>query len=118
MLILKFIWRACRGMVLLTTFTALLSGACNAGVVAMVTKAITDNGSTKVLLWGFIALGVGKLATTWLSQVMLANFAQGAVSQLRRDLISKLISVPLRDLEEIGSARILVALTDDVFNLT
>jgi len=37
---------------------------------------------------------------------------------LRRDLIRQILGVPLRQLEEIGSARILVALTDDIFNIT
>jgi putative ATP-binding cassette transporter len=49
---------------------------------------------------------------------MLANFSQGAVAQLRRDLMRKILAVPLRDLEEIGTPRILVGLTDDVFNIT
>jgi putative pyoverdin transport system ATP-binding/permease protein len=49
---------------------------------------------------------------------LLAKFSQGAIAQLRRDLMRKILSVPLRDLEEIGTSRILVALTDDVFNIT
>src|SRR6266404_6016404 len=82
MSLVKFIWRTCRGMMLLTTLTALLSGACNAGLIALV------------------------------------SFSQGAIAELGRDLIRKILGVPLRDLEEIGTPRVLVALTDDVFNIT
>lgn len=69
-------------------------------------------------MWAFIGLGLGKVLSNLVSQVVLANFAQGAIAQLRRDLIRKILAVPLRELEAIGSPRILVALTDDVFNIT
>ncbi|HWQ93545.1 MAG TPA: cyclic peptide export ABC transporter [Clostridia bacterium] len=119
MILLNFIFRTCRGMMLLTTFAALLSGACNAGLIALVNSALTSSGgAAPVIVWGFVALGVGKIATTFISQAMLAQFSQGAIAELRRDLIRKILSVPLRDLEHIGTPRILVALTDDVFNIT
>jgi putative pyoverdin transport system ATP-binding/permease protein len=114
----KFIWRTCRGMMLVTTATALLSGACNMGLIALVSAALTSTRSTKTLMWAFVALGVGKIVTTFVSQSLLASFAQGAVANLRRELIRKILTVPLRRLEEIGTPRLLVALTDDVFNIT
>src|SRR5438105_10671808 len=119
MILLKFLLRNCRGLMFWTTFTALLSGACNAGLVGFVSSALTGTGpATRAFIWGFIALGLGKVATNLVSQVVLARFSQGAIAQLRRNLISQILSVPLRQLEEIGSARILVALTDDIFNIT
>src|SRR5256885_14102477 len=119
MTLFKFIWRTCRTMMLLTTVLALISGACNAGLVALVNTALTKTGpTTAIIIWAFIAVGLGKLLTNFGSQVMLASFSQGAIADLRRGLIRKILSVPLRDLEEIGTPRILVALTDDVFNIT
>jgi putative ATP-binding cassette transporter len=119
MTLFKFIWRTCRSMMLLTTLLALISGACNAGLVALVNTALTKTGpTTATIIWAFIAVGLGKLLTNFGSQVMLASFSQGAIADLRRGLIRKILSVPLRDLEEIGTPRILVALTDDVFNIT
>src|SRR5262245_12030528 len=119
MILLKFILRTCRGMMLVTTLTALLSGACNAGLVALVNVALTHSGSaTRTIMWAFIALGLGKLVTNFISQIVLASFSQRAIAELRRDLIRKILAVPLRNLEEIGASRILVALTDDVFNIT
>ena len=119
MTLLKFILRSCRGMMMLTTLTALLSGACNAGLIALVNSALTQaSPAVKLLVWGFVALGIGKVITNFVSQVLLANFSQTAIAELRRDLIRKILAVPLRSLEEIGTPRILVALTDDVFNIT
>ncbi len=119
MILLRFILRTCRGMLVFTTITAFLSGACNAGLMILVTAAVSDIGSPgRALLWGFIALGLGKVATHFISQVALIGFAQGAIARLRRDLIRKILGVPLRELEALGAPRILVALTDDVFNIT
>lgn len=114
----KFIWRTCRGMMVITTGTALLSGACNMGLIALVTAALTPNKYVQAFVWGFVALAAGKLITTFISQALLASFAQGAVANLRRELIQKILTVPLRRLEELGTPRLLVALTDDVFNIT
>ena len=117
--IIKFIWRTCRGMMVLTTVAAALSGICNAGLMWLVNDAlVSDHGATRILIWSFVALGIGKVGTNFVSQALLARFSQGAIAQLRRDLMRKILSVPLRDLEEIGTSRILVALTDDVFNIT
>jgi putative ATP-binding cassette transporter len=117
--IIKFIWRTCRGMMVLTTAAAALSGICNAGLMWLVNDALVSTQSaTRILIWSFVALGVGKVGTNFVSQALLAKFSQGAIAQLRRDLMRKILSVPLRDLEEIGTSRILVALTDDVFNIT
>lgn len=119
MILLRFIVRTCRGMLVFTTITAFLSGACNAGLMMLVTAAVSQVESPgRALLWGFIALGLGKVATHFLSQVVLVSFSQGAVARLRRDLIRNILAVPLRDLEALGSHRILVALTDDVFNIS
>lgn len=119
MILLKFILRTCRSMMLLTTVAALLSGACNAALIALVNTTLhRRDPSTAALVGAFVALGLGKVGSNFISQAMLANFSQGAISELRRDLIRKILAVPLRALEEIGAPRVLVALTDDVFNIT
>ena len=102
-----------------TTVLALLSGACNTWLIALVNRALTQIGPVGAgLIWGFAVLGLGKVVTNFASSAMLASFSQGAIAELRRDLMRKILAVPLRNLEEIGTHRILVALTDDVFNIT
>jgi putative ATP-binding cassette transporter len=119
MTLIKFILRTCRGLVLATTFMALLSGACNAGLIVLVNDALTHTGpATRGMIWAFAALGLGKVVSLFFSQSILAGFSQRAVAELRRDLIRKILAVPLRNLEELGTPRILAALTDDVFNVT
>jgi putative ATP-binding cassette transporter len=119
MILIKFILRTCGGMMFVTTLAALLSGACNTGLIALVNAGLSRNRSSgAALIWAFVALGIGKVVTNFVSQALLASFSQGAISNLRRDLIRKILAVPLREFEEIGAARVMVALTDDVFNIT
>ena len=119
MTLLKFILRTCRGLIIPTVVMAALSGACNAGLLALVNVALNRSGPPgRMLVWAFVALGLGKVVSLFLSQSVLAGFSQKAVAELRRDLIRKILAVPLRDLEKLGTPRILAALTDDVFNVT
>lgn len=118
MILIRFILRTCGGMMFATALTALLSGACNAGLIAVVTTALKQHPGAGTMIEVFVLLGLGKVATNFVSQAMLANFSQRAIGELRRDLIRKILAVPLRNLEEIGAPRVLVALTDDVFNIT
>jgi putative ATP-binding cassette transporter len=119
MRLLGFIWANARRMMLAATLAALLSGACNAGLIALVNVALNAKGQPALTVaWAFLALGAAKILTHFLSQAMLASFSQGAIASLRRDLIRKVLAVPLQQLEELGTPRVLVALTDDVFNIT
>jgi putative pyoverdin transport system ATP-binding/permease protein len=115
----QFVGRNCRGMLILTATTALLSGACNAGLIALVNHLLTHPGRPAVVLGvAFALLGVGKVLTSYFSQVTLTKFSQRAVATLRNELVRKILAVPLRQLEEVGAPRLMVALTDDVSNIT
>ncbi len=119
MKLLKFILRSCRGMIILTVITAILSGACNAGLIAAVNEAL--HRSAGVGFWivvAFIGLGLGRLASSYFSQMISVRFSQGTIAQLRRDLVQAILRAPLRQIEELGSPRLLVALTDDVYQVT
>src|ERR1051325_11395793 len=117
--LLKFLLKKCRGMVVVTGLTALFSGACNAGLIALVNVAVNDpDGTTKALLLGFAALALGKIITGFISQVWLIRFSQHAIADTRRELVRKILGVPLRQLEEIGPPRLMAALTDDVNSIT
>ena len=106
-------------MAVLTGLTALFSGACNAGLIALINVAVNHpDSATPALLLGFAALTFGKIFTTFISQSWLIHFSQQAIAELRRDLVRRTLGVPLRRLEEIGAARLMVALTDDVNSIT
>jgi len=117
--LLKFLLKQCRGMVAVTALTALFSGACNAGLIALVNLVINDpDGATVAFLTGFAALALGKIFTGVISQIWLIRFSQQAIANIRRELVRKILAVPLRQLEEIGAPRLMVALTDDINSIT
>jgi putative pyoverdin transport system ATP-binding/permease protein len=119
MKLLKFLLQRCRRMVVVSVITALLSGACNAGLIALINTAVNlPNRTTTLIFAGFIGLVLGKIVTGLISQIWLIRFSQRAIAQLRLDLVQRVLGVPLRRLEQIGSHRVMVALTDDVNSLT
>lgn len=119
MKLLKFILRSCRGIIILTVVIALVSGACNAGLIAAVNAALhLADGVGGWLIVAFVALGLGRLASSYSSQVISVRFSQGTIAQLRRDLVQAILRAPLRQVEELGAPRLLVALTDDVYHVT
>ncbi|MBI3885786.1 MAG: cyclic peptide export ABC transporter [Opitutae bacterium] len=117
--LIRFLLLKCRGMVAVTALTALFSGVCNAGLIALINTIVNEPASlTRPLLLGFVALVAGKIVTGYFSQVWLIRFSQQAVSDLRGELVRKILAVPLRQLEELGAPRLMAALTEDVTSLT
>jgi len=117
--LIAFVLRTCRGPMIVMASIALVSGACNAGLIAAVNKALHQaDPSARMLVLAFVALGLGRLVTSLVSQMMSARFSQKAVAGMRRNLVRSILGAPLRQLEEIGSARLIVALTDDIYNVT
>ena len=89
------------------------------GLMAMVPQLLAQgNNAAGWMLWGFLALAAGRLCTNFLAQLTLAQYSQQNCVNLRRDLVRKILAVPLRQLEEIGAPRLMVALTEDVLTLT
>ena len=58
MKLLKFMLRSCRGMSVLIVVAAILSGACNAGLLAVVNAALNRSGRVGGwLIAAFVGLG-------------------------------------------------------------
>ncbi|HEY6168611.1 MAG TPA: cyclic peptide export ABC transporter [Verrucomicrobiae bacterium] len=119
MKLVRFLLRTSRGLMLFTALAALISGACNAGLIALANATLSrPAAATTALIWCFVGLGVAKLLSNFVSQYLLARFTQEAVAGLRHDLVRKILDVPLRRLEETGAPRLMVALTEDVMFIT
>ncbi|HTL66021.1 MAG TPA: cyclic peptide export ABC transporter [Lacunisphaera sp.] len=116
MKLFKFLFNRCRRMLMVTVLTALVSGACNAGLIALINRSLHSSGRL-ALAWAFVALVAGKLGTGLLSQVWLIRYSQAAVADVRRQMVRRILGVPLRSLEETGNARLMAALVDDVNSL-
>ena len=113
--LLRFFLRASWGTVVVAAALGVLSGACQAGVLALVNTVLNrPEAATLLVVGGFLGLGLARVATTGVSQYMLSVFAHQTMADLRRDLSRKILTTPLRQLEQIGSPRLLVALSEDV----
>ena len=120
MKLLRFLIQRCRHMLVTTVVAALISGACNAGLIALINHVLNDaeRNNTMVRMAGVFGLLVlGKLATGFISQLWLIRYSQQAIAELRRQLVRRILGVPLRRLEQIGASRLMVALVDDVNSL-
>src|SRR5665213_4054916 len=119
MTLLRFLVRYSPAMVLWTSAAALLSGACNTLLLVLITYAMNRHGNIGApLVVAFCALGLGRFLTNAFAQVSLAHFSQATTARLRLDLVSKILSVPLRQIEDLGAPKLMVALTEDILELT
>ncbi|HWA25813.1 MAG TPA: cyclic peptide export ABC transporter [Lacunisphaera sp.] len=120
MKLLSFLFHRCRRMIVITGVAALLSGACNAGLIALINQVLNDaqrHTTLQLTASIFVLLVFGKLVTGFFSQLWLIRYSQEAVAELRRQLVQRILGVPLRRLEQVGAARVMVALVDDVNSL-
>ena len=118
MKILSFFFSHSRKAVLLSVFAGIISGACNAALLAVINSVLKNGGSTAALLWSFAGFCVLLPVTRFTSEMLLNRLGQGAMYDLRMKLCTQILSSPLRHLEQLGAPRLLAALTDDVPAIT
>jgi putative ATP-binding cassette transporter len=93
----------------------LLSGACSAGLIALINVTLAQQNAPKVpLAIGFIGLCLLLLLTSATSQAMVNRLAQQLIFDLRMGLTQRILACPLRHLEQVGASKLLATLTDDV----
>ena len=111
----QFLLRESPGGLLLMVGAGLLSGACSAGILAVINRFLHRTDATgAILLALFIALVAGKVSSNALSQFLLVRFAQGTILDLSLALCRRITQAPLQFLEKKGKADLLTTLTDDV----
>lgn len=116
---LRLLLRASGAITVLTLLTGAVSGACNAGIIALINSALQEpRRSLATLGWIFAGLTVLKIASSLSAQLLMSRFSQRAVANLRRKLVRQILAVPLRHLEELGTPRILAGLIDDVHTIS
>jgi len=96
-----------------------LSGAASTGLLFLINRALgSPVPAAPWLVWGFIALCLVVPVTRVASALIVANLGLRAACELRLDLSRRILSAPLRRLEEMGSHRLMVSLTDDIASIT
>lgn len=115
MKVLLLVLRTSPAVVVLAFAAALLSGLCSGGLIAFVNSALTrQETNLDEMGWKFLGLVVLTLISAVAANVIIAYFYRKVLLDLQLKLARRITQLPLRDLEEIGSAPLLAVLTDDV----
>ena len=104
-----------RASIGLIVIAGILSGIASTAFIALINQTIhrEAQGSTNALAW-FLAFLVVLPVTRFTSNALLVRVSQGVFHEMRMDLCRRILSAPLRKLEQFGPARLLASLTDDV----
>jgi putative pyoverdin transport system ATP-binding/permease protein len=107
--------RASRGTLAFAIPTGVISGASSALLIALISSALNGGGPSRLTIaLSFAGLAALTLFSNIASQILLNRLSQSAVYDLRVYLCERILSAPLRKMEEVGSARLFASLTDDV----
>lgn len=113
--LIRFLIKHSRVMLILAILTGIIAGLSNTGLLIVISTALSRAGSLPAsLYWVFGGLCVLAPLFRFASQALLLNISQAATYDLRVNLSSRILSAPLRQLEEIGRHRVIATLTDDV----
>lgn len=114
--LIKFLVQSSWQMVAIAILAGFISGASSAGLIALISRAISQGSVAAISLIGlaFVGLTLVALFTSILSQVMLVRLSQQAVFSLRMRLNRQILATELQHLERLGTPPLLATLTDDV----
>jgi putative ATP-binding cassette transporter len=111
--------RTSRKLVWFAILAGIVSGVANSGLIALIHSSLNaEGGGGGSFPLFFAALCAVALLTRVASEVVLVRLTQGTIFDLRLLLTHKVLSAPLRKLEEIGPHRILATLNDDILAIT
>jgi len=104
-----------RSILVITIVSGIASGLVSTVLLALINSALETAGNApSKLVVGFVALCVVLPLLRLIPEVLLLRLTQGAMLDLRLHLCRRILSAPLRLLEELKPARLLAALTDDI----
>ncbi|HEY8020249.1 MAG TPA: cyclic peptide export ABC transporter [Thermoanaerobaculia bacterium] len=120
MKLISFMLRSSRKMMVWAVVTGALSGIAGAGLIGVINSALAaqHDGITPQMVAAFATLFLLSPLTRYASEILLLRLAQRSVYQLRMHLARRILATPLRRLERMGAARLLVALTDDITSIS
>lgn len=114
MRVVAHLFSTARRDIVVIAVLGLAGGLSGAALVAVVNRALHDNMARVLLLSLFALTSIVKIGSSALSNRRLVQLMQNTVLNLSNDLCRRIARAPLRELERIGTARILTILTDDV----
>jgi putative ATP-binding cassette transporter len=116
--LIKLLARYSKSTLILAIAGGVIGGGASTGLLFVINAGLSSAGKNQSrLLYTFLALAAFAMVTRAGSALMLAHLGQGALARLRIRLSRQILSAPLRKLEDLGAARLLGILTDDILNI-
>jgi putative ATP-binding cassette transporter len=115
MKVFSFLLRSSGSLVAVAVLAGLVAGLSNTGLLALINVALTRTADVAPQLpWSIVGLCVLMLVSRVTSEMLLIRLSQKSIFSLRMRLCRRILSTPLRQLEELGAHRLLATLTEDV----
>jgi putative ATP-binding cassette transporter len=115
---IAFFLRRSRKTVFLSIAAGALSGVCNAALLAVINSTLKTTPPGGGVVWSFVGLCLLLPLARFTSERLLTTLGQEAMHRMRMQLCRQILAAPLLHLEQLGSARLLTTLTDDVPAIT
>jgi putative ATP-binding cassette transporter len=116
--IIAFFLRHSRKVVFLSIVAGALSGICNAALLAVINSVLKARTPGWGLIWSFVGLCLLLPFARFTSERLLTKLGQAAMHRMRMQVCGQILAAPLLHLEQLGSARLLTTLTDDIPTIT
>lgn len=112
--LIYFLLRSSGKILAIAIFAGLVSGACNAQLIALINSAVNQNSNMSFLFWSFVICSLLMVLSRLISGQLLVRLSQKMILETRLMLSRQILSAPLRYLEELGAPGLLACLTEDV----
>ncbi len=104
-----------KSFIVIMMLVGIVGGISNTIVLALASRALKQSNSPGATpVWSFFAACALFAVSKAVFQITLRRFAKGTAYSLRIQLSRGILASPLRDLEAIGSSRLMASLTDDI----
>lgn len=102
----------------LIVLMSIVSGVSSIGLITIVNAIIRYSGMPPVkLIAAYLGMCLVFPLSRIISESLLIRFSQRTGVEIRMHLCQKMVSAPLRVIEEVGVARLLANLTDDILTI-
>lgn len=106
-------------IVIPAVLVGVVAGTVSASLVALISsKVAAPGGATVAFILAFIGLSLFDMATVYVSGLLSIRLSQATVFEMRMRICRKVLSAPLRLLEEVGQHRVIAVLTQDIPDIT
>jgi putative pyoverdin transport system ATP-binding/permease protein len=117
--LLSFYFSYSRWVVIASMTAGVMAGITSASLIALIAVFVANpQKPTLGFVFTFVGLSLFDMAAVFIANTLSVRLSQATVLDLRMRICRKVLSAPLRLLEEIGQARVMAVLTQDIPDIT